>query len=178
MTLDNIANLAEIASGIMVVVTVIFLVIQIRDNTKALRNAAVDNFYNTYLEVAADVNRVPELAVATRKAFVGEVMEPLENQHFCTYIQRSCSIVERSLIMVKDGVLDRQTFEMGIAPAKMIIATPAGRYWYYFLKDKRQLFRSELYEFMDNFYRELDAEAALETRPEASVTQAIVPPIN
>ncbi|MBV1931103.1 MAG: hypothetical protein KUG71_05245 [Porticoccaceae bacterium] len=69
MTIDDLANLAEITSGIIVVITLIFLVVEIRDNTKALRATAIENFYNGYLECTADANRVPDLATAVQKAF-------------------------------------------------------------------------------------------------------------
>lgn len=162
MTLDNIANVAEILSGIAVVVTLIFLLVQIRDNTKALRATAIENFYNGYLELTADANRVPALAEATRKAFTRQPMSPTDNHHFCIYVQRSCSIVERGLIMVQNGILDQETFDLAIPSAKMVLTPPAARHWYYFLKNERGLFRPELHRWMESFYAEQDRQAALE----------------
>lgn len=166
MNLDNIANLAEIISGIAVVVTLIFLVIQMRDNTKALRNNAIDNFYNSYLEVTADANRVPDVAAALQKMFSGQAMDANENMQLCTYVQRICSVVERGLIMVNDGILEREMFDQTIAPARMVLVTPAGRRWYFFLKNKRGLFRPEFHELLENDYIELDRKAALENDPQ------------
>lgn len=162
MSLDNIANLAEILSGIAVIVTLIFLVAQMRDNTKALRNNAIDNFYNIYLETTADANRVPDLSIALEKAFTGQPMDASDNRQLCTYIQRTCSVVERGLIMANDGFIEREMFEQIIAPARMVLATPTSRYWYFFLKDKRGLFRPEFHELIENYYIELDRNAALE----------------
>lgn len=162
MTLDNIANIAEILSGIAVVVTLFFLLVQIRDNTKALRATAIENFYNGYLELTADANRVPALAEATQKAFTRQPMSPTDNHHFCIYVQRSCSIVERGLIMVQNGILDQETFDLAIPPAKMALTPPAARHWYYFLKKERGLFCPQLHQWMENFYAELDRQAALE----------------
>ncbi len=162
MTIDYLANLEEITSGIIVVITLIFLVMKIRDNIKALRATAIENFYNGYLEQAVDANRVPALATALQKAFTSQPLDPIDNHHFCTYVQRSCSIVERGLIMVKNGVLDQETFDMATPPGKMILATPAARHWYDFLKNERGLFRPELHQWMESFYAEQDRQAALE----------------
>jgi hypothetical protein len=162
MTLDSIANLAEIMSGIIVVITLIFLVVQIRANTKALRATAIENYYDGYLEVAADANRVPDLAAAMQKAFTNQPLDPMGNHHFCTYVQRTCGIVERGLIMVQDGVLDREDFNMGTLPAKMVLGTFAARHWYYFLKNERALFRPELHQWAENMYAEQDRREALE----------------
>ena len=161
MNLDYLANLAEISSGIIVVVTLVFLVVQIRDNTKALRNTAIESFYNSYFEMAADANRVPELATAVKKAFTSEAMDSIDNHHLCTYVQRTCGLVERGLIMVGSGILSQDDFDMATLPAKMILATPAARHWYYFLKNKRGLFRPEMHQFMENYYAEQDQQAAL-----------------
>ena len=161
MTLDDFAKLAAIISGISVVVTLIFLVVQIRVNTKALRSNAIELFYNGYLEVTADANRLPEVAIALQKAFADKAMSTSDNHHLCVYIQRVCSVVERALIMVKDGILDQGTFDMAIAPAKMTLSTTASRHWYFYLKNKRGLFRSELHELVENYYAELNSAAAI-----------------
>ncbi|MGE3296424.1 MAG: hypothetical protein AB7I68_03645 [Porticoccaceae bacterium] len=161
MTLDDFSKLAAIISGISVVVTLIFLVVQIRINTKALRSNAIELFYNSYLEITADANRVPDVAVALRKAFADNDMNSGENHHLCVYIQRVCSSLERGLIMVKDDIIDQETFDMAIAPAKMTLSTSASRYWYFYLKEKRGLFRSELHELVENHYAELDGKAAI-----------------
>lgn len=161
MTLDDFAKLAAIISGISVVVTLIFLVVQIRINTKALRSNAIELFYNGYLDVTGDANRFPDVAVALQKAFSDKAMSSTDNHHLCVYVQRVCSVLERGLIMVSDGILDQGTFDMAIAPAKMTLSTSASRHWYFYLKDKRGLFRSELHELVENHYAELDSAAAI-----------------
>ncbi|MBV1931102.1 MAG: hypothetical protein KUG71_05240 [Porticoccaceae bacterium] len=51
---------------------------------------------------------------------------------------------------------------MATPPAKMTLATPSARHWYYFLKNERGLFRPELHQWMENFYAEQDRQVALE----------------
>jgi len=51
MTLEQYANLFEIVGGAIVVITLIFLVIQLRQNTLALKSATVLGSHNTTLTV-------------------------------------------------------------------------------------------------------------------------------
>ena len=162
MNLDYLANLAEISSGIIVVVTLIFLVLQLRDNTNALRNNAVDTLYDGYLEITADTNRIPDLARAMQKAFANEAMDGVETNHFVIYLQRSLSLIERYLVMRKAGRIDQDYFDLFSPPAKMIVAIPASRPWYFYLKNEKGLFRPELHEFVENYFAELDRQAVLE----------------
>ncbi len=64
MTLSELADLAEILSGIAVLVTLIFLVFQIRDNTKATRINVLSTHYTDGIELTGDGSRIPELAEA------------------------------------------------------------------------------------------------------------------
>ena len=51
MTLEQYANLFEIVGGAIVIITLIFLIIQIRQNTRALKSATVLGSHNTTLTV-------------------------------------------------------------------------------------------------------------------------------
>jgi len=51
MTLEQYANLFEIVGGAIVVITLIFLIIQLRQNTRALKSATVLGSHNTTLTV-------------------------------------------------------------------------------------------------------------------------------
>ena len=51
MTLDQYANLFEIVGGVIVIITLVFLVIQLRQNTRALKSATVLGSHNTTLTV-------------------------------------------------------------------------------------------------------------------------------
>ena len=51
MTLDQYANLFEIVGGVIVIITLVFLVIQLRQNTRALKSSTVLFSHNTTLTV-------------------------------------------------------------------------------------------------------------------------------
>ena len=111
MTLGNLADLAEIISSIAVLITLIFLVVQLRDNTKALRMTALSAHYSDGMEIVADASRTPELADAAYKAFRNQPLEGMDKYHFNNWLTRTIGLMERALMATHDGILDPKSFE-------------------------------------------------------------------
>ena len=159
MTLNELADLAEILSGIAVLVTLIFLVFQIRDNTKAMRNEVLSTHYTDGFEMIADGSRIPELAEAAYKAFTHQPLEGMDRYHLSNWVTRTGNLMERALLMEQSGVLDHESFERSVLPGKNLLSTPAGRKTYERLLQEG-LFGSEFREYMKNYYAELDRQAS------------------
>jgi len=159
MTLDNLANLAEILSGIAVLVTLIFLVVQLRDNTKALRMNALSTHYTDGYEMTADASRIPELAIAAYKAFRNQPLEGIDKHHLANWVSRVCGLMERSLLLVDEGILDQKSFDRSVLPGKYLLRTPAGRASYEVLA-RDGVFGPEIQEYIGNYYAELDRQAS------------------
>ena len=159
MTLGNIADLAEIISSIAVLITLIFLVVQLRDNTKALRMTALSTHYTDGLELIADGIRVPELASAAQKAFSHQSLDAADIYYFNNWVTRTCGLMERHLLAMQDGLLDQKSFDQSVLAGKNVLRTPAARASYKALK-RGQYFNPEIQEYIDDFYAELDRETA------------------
>ena len=106
MSLGNLADLAEIISGIAVLITLIFVVVQLRDNTKALRNSALSTHYTDSHEIIADGSRTPELAIAAQKAYTNQPLDGTDKYHLTNWVTRTCLVLERSLMLLDDGIID------------------------------------------------------------------------
>ena len=167
MTLGDFADFAQIISGIAVLVTLIFLVVQLRDNTKALRMNALNEHYSDGFEIVADGSRVPELAVAAQKAFTSQPLDAADKYHLNNWIARTGGLMERHLLAMQEGLLDQKTFDRSVLPGKNVLRTPAGRASYATLK-RGDLFGPEIREYIDNFYAELDQQAAQEVAKKTS----------
>lgn len=159
MTLDNFANLAEILSGIAVLVTLIFLVFQIRDNTKVTRINVLSTHYTDGLELIADGSRIPQLAEAAYKAFTHQPLEGVDRYHLSNWVTRTGGLMERALLMKQSGILDHENFERSVLSGKNLLSTPAGRKSYESLLQDG-LFGPEFREYMENYYAELDRQAS------------------
>ncbi|MBV1931105.1 MAG: hypothetical protein KUG71_05255 [Porticoccaceae bacterium] len=159
MTLSEFADLAEILSGIAVLVTLIFLVFQIRDNTKAMRINVLSTHYTDGLEVIADGSRIPALAEAAYKAFTHQPLEGVDRYHLSNWVSRTGGLMERALLMTQSGILDHKNFERAVLSGKNLLSTPAARKSYEVLLEEG-LFGPEIREYIDNFYAELDRQAS------------------
>ena len=61
MTLEDLGNIGEAVSGIAVIVTIVYLAIQIRQNTKAVRTAAFQQVVDSFAEFSASLSHDREL---------------------------------------------------------------------------------------------------------------------
>ena len=158
MDLDDLANLAEIISGIAVLVTLIFLVVQLRDNTKALRLNALSTHYTDGMELTADGIRIPELATAAQRAFASQPLNAIDKYYLNNWTIRTCNLMERHILAMHEGFLDQKTFDRSVLQGMSLLRTPAGRASYEALR-RGQLFGPEIAEYIDGFLQELDREA-------------------
>ncbi len=55
MTLDQLANMSEIIGATIVVVTLVFLTLQIRQNTKALRSASIQTALQAEIDIGSTI---------------------------------------------------------------------------------------------------------------------------
>jgi hypothetical protein len=155
MTLDNLANLAEVLASIGVLITLIFLVMQIRDNTKAPRIEALSAFYADGNQVAAQGSGVPEIAAAAYKTFTRKPLDEMDKYYLSNWVLQTCGVMERSLVLTQEGILDEAAFERASRRPKSLLSTPAGRQAFERLAQDG-LFGHELREYMADFYAELD----------------------
>ena len=66
--------------------------------------------------------------------------------------------MERAVLSLHDGIIDQRAFETSILAGKNLLRTAAGRESYEMLV-RGEVWGSEITEYIDNFYTELDREA-------------------
>ena len=153
MTLQQLANIGEFAGLLGVIFTLIFLVTQIRANTRSVQLSIIDTAYATYLETVADVNRVPELAQAVHKTFTNTALDTMDRHHLTTWLQRVFSVAERSLILSENKMLDARILAATIRPLTSLLQIPAVREVYSRLTADRHLYSKVLRDFVDEEIR-------------------------
>ena len=162
MTLEQLANIGEFAGLLGVILTLLFLVVQIRANTRSVQHSIVDANYTMYLEVVADANRVPEVAQAVHKAFTNAPLDTMDRHHLTTWLQRVFSTAERSLILRENSTLDPRINDAIIKPLTSLLQIPAVREAYSRLTEDRKLYSTVLRDFVEEEIRNsiADDEAA------------------
>ena len=160
MTLQQLANIGEFAGLLGVILTLLFLVAQIRANTRSVQLSVIDTAYAMYLENLADVNRVPEVAQAVHKAFTNAPLDTMDRHHLTTWLQRVFSTAERSLILRENSTLDPRTYDAMINPLTSLLQIPAVREAYSRLTEDRKLYSKVLRDFVEEEIRNSVADDA------------------
>ena len=127
------ANLAEVVSGVAIVVTLVFLIVEIRQNTDAIQSA------NRQSLAARGENHMlarvdsPELARVVEKTGRGEELSVSERWIYRGYLGAVSRLTEESFLLFEDGRLERRYWNRNAQAFLAYMATPAARdtfaYW-------------------------------------------------
>lgn len=83
LSLEQASNLAELVGVVLVIVSIFYLTIQVRQNTKAMRIQTVHDLSKMYMEVQSSLAQNGELmALFQRGQFNYEALSPLEQGRF------------------------------------------------------------------------------------------------
>jgi len=158
MTLADLANLGEFVGGIVVVITLVFLVFQIRANTNSIKLAASVAWRETYADVAGDAGSVPELVQALKKVSLKEELTVDDRYHLRLWVQRSLVQTEVGLLLLRSGQLDPKIFNAIWIPMKAYLRQPEIVKIYELLRDRFDNFGPEMREFFENEIKEAPNE--------------------
>jgi hypothetical protein len=109
MSLTDLASLGSFVSGVAVAITLIFLVIQMRQNTLAVRAAASQAHSAAYQELSTLVSTSGDLARIWRlgMADIGQLNDD-ERVRFISYVSSIFRFMESARLQWRHGQLDNQ----------------------------------------------------------------------
>ena len=112
MNWDAIGAISEAFGSIAVVLTLIYLAAQIRQNTESGRDAATINAINNFAYSTEELNRDPDLA---KIYFDGRMdfhaLQQLEKQRFVLYLTTAFHRYEIVLHQARQGKIDEQAVD-------------------------------------------------------------------
>ena len=122
--LESLANIGEFVSAIGVIVSVAYLAIQIRHNTKAVRSSsyhqAAEQTWNSCLAVSQN----PQLAEIIARANAGEELSPAEQTQLISQDQAMLFGFENMLRLHEEGLLDSEVYRNLIDNSASYLASP------------------------------------------------------
>ncbi len=131
MTLEAWGVFAEIVGGISVLVTLIYLAIQVRQNTKQLKFQALKDAIGEFLTVHNDAtNDVTKANLYRRGLGSFSTLSADEKAVFHSQIHPHLSGFHQVMILHKDGLIDLETF---LALERVFLKTwlcPGAREWW------------------------------------------------
>ncbi len=147
MTLSDLANIAEILGGIAVVASLVYLAVQIRQNTSTVRNSTLQS--NTALWTSVFCNLAePSIAEAYAAGLSGKAdIKPLHYTQFFLLCRGMFVAFENQYYQFCQGTLDRETYEgYERTISSQILVFPGFRIWW---KQCRDVFSPVFVEHID-----------------------------
>jgi hypothetical protein len=147
VTIEDLGNIGELLGAIGVIVSLIYVALQIRQNTKSVRAATFQEAMRDIAAVADLAAHDPELA---RIWFSGvrdlESLEWAERHRFGAYMLAFFRRVENVVYQTEQGILDRQSWEGFQEALKRIFSHPGAVAWW---QRSRHAFNRQLQEFVE-----------------------------
>jgi len=104
--LSDWANLAEIVSGVAIVVTLVFVIVEIRENTEAIRSSNRQSLASRGEQHMLARTESPELAQIVEKATSGQMLSVAERWIYRGYLGAIVRLTEEAYLQFEEGRLD------------------------------------------------------------------------
>jgi hypothetical protein len=126
MTLDDLGNIGEVVSAIAVVVSLLYLGIQIRQNTRSVRSASFQELLNHIAQVNLRVGENPEVAALYRAANERE-FETGSNEElrYRAFVQTTLRHWAHAHIQYKEGTITQDQWNMLTTGLPHVASLPA-----------------------------------------------------
>jgi len=126
--LDALGNIGDFVGGIAVIITLIYLAVQIRHNTRSTRLAAMQ----TAMLAAQNVGLLPaqnrDLARVVRVGLATpDELDPDESQQLRYFLMSLLRVHEDMFVQHQAGVVDDETWAARSASLRTVFAMPGGR---------------------------------------------------
>jgi len=110
--LSELASIAEIIASVAVVISLLFVGIQVYDNTAVMRASESNDLYDAMREVDMAVLTHPHLMVAVDKGLHGRrsEMSAVETVYYRNYVSQNFGIWEQAYFRADDGLMSSDNY--------------------------------------------------------------------
>jgi hypothetical protein len=151
VTLNELGSLGEFISGLAVVVTLVYLALQIRHNTRAVRSSMHQDMVESTLRIAESVSDNPDVGRIALKA--DEDYDNLTKEEFIrfeAYAERVFGNFESVFYSYRNSMIEQDLWESWEASYLADISrTSMRRFW----NEDRPMHLRDYMDFIDQFYR-------------------------
>jgi hypothetical protein len=151
VTLDDLGSLGEFISGLAVVVTLVYLALQIRHNTRAVRSSMHQDMVESTLRVAESLSDNAEVGLIVLKADADyDSLTAGELLRFEAYAERVFGNFESVYYSYRNSMIEEDLWAAWESSCLDDISRIAmRRFW----KDQRPLHLRDFMDFVDQYYR-------------------------
>ncbi len=131
MDLTQLANLGEFIGGVAVLVTLIYLVLQIRQGNANARASSRQTLIDTWSDTTFEMGCHRDLCrIAGEGLNDFEGLSEGDRSQFTFLISKSVMNVYNGVLLHKEGMLDRETLDYFAAFIASAIRCPGGAAWW------------------------------------------------
>ena len=147
MNWEAIIAVAEVVGAIAVVLSLIYVATQIKQNTEASRAQSINQINGQYGALMSQIATNGELAQIYRKATDGEELEPDELVRYTAYLSAFFAFIEEIYLLHRSGIYGEDLGEGDavefLAPTvRRLLASPAAVQWW--KEESRNIYVPEL----------------------------------
>lgn len=154
MSLEDLGNIGELIAAIGVIISLIYLAVQIRQNTRWLRASLADVHFRGVADWLSNVASNPELG---NTYFAGnqhfEDLSDDNQRQFLFLVLSQFKTFERLHYQLCQGNVEQDLWDRETAPLRLFIQSPAFSAWWTARRDW----------FQEDFQREVERLRGLET---------------
>ncbi len=151
MTLEDLGNIGEFVGAVGVVVTLVYLAIQIRSNTREVRSASLDAVAASHMEFQRAVWGDPVLNKLWFDGMSGVALPEDEGRRFLFMVITCARHWERAYHRARGGTLDSTSWSGIHKELAGVFSFPGTQeYW----KRVQYFFSSDFVDFAENAVRE------------------------
>ena len=157
MSLDQLANIAEIIAAVLVIVSLIYVGLQIRQNTEASRLTAAQAYTDSYIALLSSVVTTPNLTNVMHRGLADlSTLDDDETVQFVTFMDQVCLMYQSFFYQRERGVLNRPLFNMATNAMIDLLAAPGmHQYW----ATRRHWYDQEFQAYLDNLLSTAETKA-------------------
>ncbi len=147
MDLTQLANLGEFIGGVAVLVTLIYLVIQVRQGNANMRAASRQTLLDTMYNYTFEIGRDEDLTRITREGLTDfESLSDADKTRYALTQGRFVGNLHNGILLARQGVLDRDTLDNITGYLASAIRCKGGAAWWSAVPVS-----AEVREYMDRF---------------------------
>jgi hypothetical protein len=129
--LSDLANLGEFLGGVAVIVSLVYLGVQIRQNTKSLRAATFQALSDSLSELTARMAESPDMG---NLYFAGHQqsggLSDAESRRFMLLLLTLLRRFENAYLQYRSGILTASQWAGFRSTLLLVVSTPGGRAWW------------------------------------------------
>ena len=143
----SLKTFTEFVGGLAVVVTLVFVGFELRQNTRAVESAATQEVHANFSSWYASLQSDPELLMITVKGMQDySALEAAERAQFIAVFMVFSSNCQTAFYKWRDGLLDEELWSGWRQLSRNFFSTPGGKaFW----SDRSYMFGSGFREFID-----------------------------